>query len=256
MNISNNLLHKQDKLKQSLSLILPVYNEKDLVTSALNRCLESLFKDFSDFEIILLDDGSNDGTGEIMDELSKDIKQIRVFHNYINLNLGISMQRGFAVANKDYVIFDSVDLPLDPKDIRGFIENNLDSDMLVLERISYPGATLWRKFTSLINCLLLRILFPIVTRGFKDLNFTFIYKRQIFKLIQPLAKSPAFTQPEMILRAKYQKLRIKSIPICYHARHSGKGAFGKPHDIIWTLYDMFRFRVKTLLRRFKWKKEN
>jgi len=61
----------------------------------------------------------------------------------------------------------------------------------------------------------------------------------------PLAKSPAFAQAEMILRAKYQKARIKPIAVEYHARSSGRGALGGIHDILWSLYDMFRFRLIT-----------
>jgi len=60
----------------------------------------------------------------------------------------------------------------------------------------------------------------------------------------PLAKSPAFTLPEMILRAIKLNLNVHAETVAYRSRPSGKGAFGKPHDVLWTLYDMLRFRLK------------
>lgn len=234
---------KDVKRLQSISLVLVAYNEKELIRNALERCLGALSEDFEDFEIILVDDGSNDGTGEIMEEYAKNTKQIRVFHNNVNLNLGIAVQQGFAIATKDYVVFNSVDLPLDPGDIVRLVKNVNDFDVLILERKTYEGATLWRKITSKINQAVLHILFPIATYGIRDLNFTLIYRREIHSVIMPLAKSPAFTTPEMILRAKYHKLRVKSVLTDYHPRTAGKSSLGKPHDIIWSMYDMFRFRL-------------
>jgi undecaprenyl-phosphate 4-deoxy-4-formamido-L-arabinose transferase len=95
-----------------------------------------------------------------------------------------------------------------------------------------------------INRLLLKILFPRAVRGISDLNYTQIYNTEILSKITPLAKSPAFTTPEMFLRAKYLNLNVKTRLVEYNPRLSGKGAFGKPHDILWSLYDMLRFRVK------------
>jgi len=239
---------KDVKSLQSVSVVLIAYNEKQLIHNALERCTQALLKDFEDFEIILVDDGSNDGTGEVMEEYAKKIGQIKVFHNGINLNLGITVQRGFANATKDYVVFNSVDLPLAPEDISGLVKRAKDVDVLVLERKTYEGATKWRKLTSKINQIMLHILFPFAARGIRDLNYTQIYRREILPFVMPLAKSPAFTTPEMILRAKYRKLRVEPVLTDYHPRTAGKTSLGKPHDIIWSMYDMFRFRLISWMR--------
>lgn len=211
---------------------------------AARRCIEALSEDFEEFEIIFVDDGSSDGSGEMLNELTEANRQVKVIHNNINLNLGVSIQRGFAVSSKEYVIFNSVDLPLEPREIKPIIEKNDKFDVLVLERRCYQGASFWRKITSRINRLLIHLLFPVASCGLKDFNFTLVCRREILALIMPIAKSPAFTQTEMILRAKYQKLLVEAVSVDYHARPAGKGALGKPHDIIWTLYDMSRFRLK------------
>ena len=230
-----------EKILTSLSLIVPVYNERDLIIPAVERYLKVLSNDFVDFEIIFVDDGSTDGSDKIIDELAEKNGHIKVLHNLINLNLGITIQRGMMVATKEFVIFDGIDLCLAPEDFAEIVSSLNDCDMLILERRSYPGCGVWRRITSMFNRLLLRILFGSRIR---DMNFTFIYRRDITSKILPLAKSPTFTHPEMILRAEHIGLRVKSIKVDYHPRTSGKGAFGKSHDILWTLYDMLRFRLK------------
>lgn len=230
-----------NKILESISVILPVYNEKNLVETAVKDSLQLLSQNFSDFELILIDDGSTDGTGDIMEELARSDKRIHLLRNNINLNVGISIQRGMAIAAKYFVVHNAVDLPLSIEDIAGLIKHAIDCDILVLERKYYAGYTLWRKITSKINRVLLRVLFGY--GDIRDMNFTQIYKRDIIPKILPLGKSPAFTTPEMILRAKRLGFCVKSILVDYQPHTVRKGAFGKPHDIIWSFYDMLRFRL-------------
>jgi len=206
-------------------------------------------RDFEDFELILIDDGSTDGTGELLDELGKKYnKRICVLHNNINLNVGVSIQRGMMVSTRDFLIHNGIDFPLAADEIKNLVDIGKDYDLLVMERRSSAGYILWRHITSLVNRLLRRLLFPFLSGQIVDMNFTQIYRRSIIKEILPLAKSPAFTTPEMIFRAKLLNLRIKSVIVDYKARPAGTGALGKPHDILWTLYDMLRFRWITLFK--------
>jgi hypothetical protein len=92
--------------------------------------------------------------------------------------------------------------------------------------------------------MLLKAFYSKASAGITDFNFTQIYRRDIIRKILPLAKSPAFTTPEMILRAVYTGLEVKTAKAIYEPRKQGKGAFGKPHDMIWSFYDMARFRVR------------
>ncbi|MFA5089616.1 MAG: glycosyltransferase family 2 protein [Candidatus Omnitrophota bacterium] len=232
------------KLTESISLILPAYNEEKLIESCLARCIETLSLDFEDFEIIVVDDGSTDKTAVIAGEFSRNDNRVKIVYNIVNLNVGISVQRGISSATKDFVIHNAADLALAPEDISTLVPYLKDCDVLVLERKSYAGYTLWRLITSKVNRILLSLLFPFLTRGIRDLNFTQFYRRSILPKIMPLAKSPSFTTPEMIIRARHGHLRVKSILVDYRPRTIGKGAFGKFYDILWSLTDMLRFRIK------------
>ena len=226
--------------RPSLSFVLFVKDEEALVEPAVRRAIQAIERDFDDFEIVLVDDGSRDRTGAIMDRLAKEDARVIVRHNLINLNVGISIQRGLAAASKELAVYDGVDLPLAPEDVGGLADLMVDCDLLVLERTSFAGYTRWRRATSEINRALLRVLFGA---PYRDLNYSQVFRCSVLPRILPLAKSPAFTAPEMILRARRLGLRVKPTPVAYHARPVGTGSLGRPHDILWSLYDMLRFRL-------------
>lgn len=232
-----------EKSKKSLSLIVPVYNEEALVFDAINECLIKLKQNFEDFELIIVDDGSKDKTNAIIVENFSNNPKVIFCPNYINLNQGISIQRALAIATKDYISHNGIDLPLNINDLRASIDQYNDFDLIVFQRIKYAGATNWRKFTSNINIALRKILFPHLSSGIHDMNFTQVISRKIVTNIMPLAKSPAFTTPEIIMRAKRLGYTIHLHEIIFHARQHGSGSLGKLHDILWTIYDMVRFRV-------------
>jgi len=230
--------------KEGVSYIIAAYNEGAIINDSIEYCIKCLEESFEDYELILVDDGSKDDTGDIIDKIAKDNDKIIVLHNLINLNFGISIQRALSMASKNYAIFNAADLPLDPA-VTSTIINlmNDGTDVLVLQRKKYLGANMWRRFTSLIYRAVLLVFFPKEKWGIRDTTNIQIYRKDIIKKILPIARSPIFTCSEMIFRAKRLGLKIKTHDIEYNPRHIRKGAFGKSHDIIWGLYDMLRFKI-------------
>ncbi|MDR1061131.1 MAG: glycosyltransferase family 2 protein [Clostridiales bacterium] len=229
----------------SLSLVMAGYNEEKNVKKAVEASVAALDETFAEYEIILIDDGSRDGTARIMDEMAALHPRVRAERNYANLNFGASVLRGLLMARCDYAIYNAMDLPLDPRLIKDIVREAEDGrcDVLVLERESY-AATGWRKLTSSANLLLLRLLFPRAMRGTPVVNYIQLFRREIIRGVLPLARSPIFVWPEMIFRAKYAGLRVGNRKAPVQVGELRKGAFGKPHDIMWGLYDMARFRVR------------
>ena len=227
-----------------ISYIISAYNEEPILLNSINYCIECLDKDFEDYELILVDDGSKDSTGEIMDGTAKNNSKVIVLHNLINLNLGISIQRALSIASKDYVIYNAADLPLDPAVTSTIIElMNDGTDVLVLQRKKYLGTSNWRRFTSFVNRSIVFLLFPKEKSGIRDTNYSQVFRKNIISQILPISRSPAFTWPEMIFRARRLGLKVKTHDIDYNPRYVRKGAFGKPHDVIWCIYEMLRYRI-------------
>lgn len=226
-----------------ISYILAGYNEAPQIEESIQRIVNSLEKDFDDYELILIDDASTDGTGELMERTAEGNAKIRVIHNLVNLNFGTSVLRGMKAATKEWIIYNAADLPLYPEETKSVLESAQEYDVLVLERTEYKG-TGWRKLTSKANLLLLNILYPRLMRGTPVVNYIQVFRKECISKCIPLARSPIFVWPEMIFRAKLAGIRVGNFRHTPHIGKPRKGAFGKPHDIIWGIYDMLRFRLR------------
>jgi glycosyltransferase involved in cell wall biosynthesis len=222
-----------------------------MIAPCVYRCLSVMEKDFDDFEIILVNDGSRDSSENVMRSLAAEDSRVRVLNNYLNLNVGISLLRGFMASHKAVVVNDSVDLPLAPEDIAVFFRRMGGADILVLERDCSRGYSFWRHLTSILNRVLRQGLFPFLSAGFYDVNFAQFIRREILPSVLPFSRSPSFTPAEVIFRARLQGYSVKTERVMYYPRTSGCGAFGRPHDMIWSFYDTLRFRLLLWLGKIK-----
>src|SRR5262249_16311310 len=145
----------------------------DLIEGAVLRTLEALKRDFPEFEILLINDGSTDGSGEKMEALAARYPEVRVLHNPKNLNVGATIHVGFRAATKTFLVHNAIDLPLAPENMGTLVEKMKNLDVLILERDSYPGYTPWRLVCSKLNRFLLKVLFDVKVQ---DLNFTQLYR--------------------------------------------------------------------------------
>ena len=88
----------------SISIVIPALNEEAVLESVVRDIEKQVAASFRDYEIILIDDGSSDNTGEIMERLAQELPKTRAIHNPHNLGLGASYQRGVAEARCAYMM--------------------------------------------------------------------------------------------------------------------------------------------------------
>jgi glycosyltransferase involved in cell wall biosynthesis len=224
---------------------MPGLNEEANVERAVRRAKAALERFTREFEIIVIDDGSSDGTGAIARRLAQEDPRVRVLRNERNVNYGVSLARGIREARCEWILHDGMDLPLAPEDLPLFTPHFDAADLIVVSRIDRSAHSPWRKLTSLVNRSLLRLLFAPRAR---DLNFVQFYRRAWVQQVTLASTSPAFVTPELILRAERSGRRVLEVPAEFRRREAGRGHFGKPRDIAWTLSDMLRLRVRTWLR--------
>jgi len=225
----------------SISLIIPAYNEEALIVESTLTSLKALSRLTDTFEIILINDASTDNTSILCDRLSQKHNNVRVWHNPINLGAGLSLRIGWSMARYDLVIHNGADVPFDLRDLKNILPMFPKWDIVVISRRNRTAHSPWRKITSLMNNLLIRMLFR---PGNIDMNFVQIYKRSCLQRLSIKAQSPAFVTPEAIIRAKYAKLAVTSVTKQFGRRHAGKAKYGKFRDIIWTLADMLSLRIE------------
>jgi dolichol-phosphate mannosyltransferase len=88
----------------SISIVIPALNEETVLEGVVRDISVQVATSFTDYEIILINDGSTDKTGDIMDRLATELPNIRAVHNTGNIGLGSSYQRGLAEARSDYLM--------------------------------------------------------------------------------------------------------------------------------------------------------
>lgn len=94
-----------------LTALMPVYNEIDLCEVALRRLHKFLTENFPDFEIIVIESGSSDGTAEVLDRLVQELINIQVIHETVRNGMGAAIRLGYARASKPYIFLVTADIP-------------------------------------------------------------------------------------------------------------------------------------------------
>ncbi|HEY7513089.1 MAG TPA: glycosyltransferase family 2 protein, partial [Vicinamibacteria bacterium] len=101
----------------SVSVVFPMFNEEDYVQRAVIAARTALEELGADFEIVIVNDGSTDRTGERAEALAREDPRLRVVHNERNRTLGGTLRRGYALATKDLVLYSDADLPFDFREV-------------------------------------------------------------------------------------------------------------------------------------------
>jgi glycosyltransferase involved in cell wall biosynthesis len=232
-------MHSTERAPEvDVTVVLPGYNEERNIEKAVSRCLTALDSLGITHEVLVVNDGSTDQTPALAESLAVRNPAVRVIHNPVNLNVGISVLIGMRAARGRVVTHNSMDLPFAPEDLGKMLALLERADVVVAVRKGRAAHSPWRKITSLVHHWMVRILFWIDVR---DMNFVQAYRREVLERLPVKAKSPAFVTPELIIRAKRAGYRIAEFETEFHRRQAGQANFGRPRDILWTFSDMLSF---------------
>lgn len=152
-------MSRQEKISQSVSFIVPALNEEKVVERVVREIHAIVDRLIKTYEIILIDDGSVDATGQIMDSLANELSNVRALHNKPNIGLGASYQRGVSQAKLDYVMMLCGDGGLPASSLPPIIEKIGTADIVIpfmtnLKNIKTPlRYIISRAYTRLLNLL-------------------------------------------------------------------------------------------------------
>ena len=210
-----------------LSIIIPCFNEKKTIEKILARADQSLKKyNILNYEILIVDDSSNDGTIEILKNLTKNDK-IKVCFHEINLGKGAAIHTGLKYATGDITIIQDADLEYDPLDyeklLRPFFEANADivygSRFLgggKYVRIHFFWHFLANKILTFICNLFVNLNLSDMETGYK------VFKTSALKSIKLKEQTFSF-EPEVTIKLSKKKFKFFEVPITYNGRSYEEG---------------------------------
>ncbi|MGH7814715.1 MAG: glycosyltransferase family 2 protein [Candidatus Binataceae bacterium] len=226
-----------------ISVIFPAYNEAENIRRTIAKAMEALPPLFDRFEIVIIDDCGQDGTGRIADELAAAHPEIRVIHNEKNLGQGACIALGFAEARYGLLLHNAMDYPFDLRDLAKMTPLLKDAGIVVASRMARPGYSKYRLIVSYANIALIRTLFPL---KLWDYSFVQLFKKSAWMNLKVESRSTGFMIPEALIRAYDLGYRVEAIEIPYHPRLVGVATAGKPKVILQSVRDLFRFWRKRL----------
>ena len=216
-----------DRKTFKLSVIIPCYNEKNTIQEILNRVDKSLKNnEFLKYEILIVDDFSNDGTKEILKNLSNNGKIQTYFHD-TNLGKGAAIQTALKYITGDIIIIQDADLEYDPFDYNKllvpFFETNADivygSRFLgggKYVRIHFFWHYLANKILTFLCNLFINLNLTDMETGYK------VFKASALKSINLKEKSFAF-EPEVTIKLAKKSYKFFEVPITYNGRSYEEG---------------------------------
>jgi len=242
-----------------LSVVIPVYNEKETIHEILRRILETEMRK----EIVAVDDCSTDGTREMLQELAErqirgeshaaapdggdpvELKDIRFFFQARNQGKGAALRRGFAVATGDIVLVQDADLEYDPRDYPKLLEPILDGRADVVfgsrflggpQRVHYFWHYVANKFLTLLSDMFTNLKLTDMETCYK------VFRSEVLRDIQIRSDRFGF-EPEITAKVAKGTWRIYEVPISYAGRTYEEGKKITWKDGVQALWCIIRYKL-------------
>lgn len=225
-----------------LSIVIPVYNEKDTLLEILSQ-VKSVDLGDLEKEIVLVDDASTDGSVDILKDLQQKDPSLIVYFHKTNQGKGASLRDGFKLTTGDYVIVQDADLEYDPNDynklLREIREN--DADVVYGSRFSgsYEDMSNLHYFGNKVLTLMTNILYGVMLTDMET-----CYKLLPGDFIRSIdIKSNRFNfEPEVTAKVLKSGMKIKEVPISYKGRSFSEGKKITWRDGISALLTLLKFK--------------
>jgi len=222
----------------SLSIVLPAYNEAENVARAVQE-VSDVAQDLGlDHEIILVNDGSSDRTGEVARELIGQIPHFRLVEHHPNRGYGGALKAGFAAATKEWIAFVPADKQFQFSEIERFLEKTDQADIVCGYRADRQDHFV-RKLNAFGWNTLVRLLFGYLCRDI-DCGFK-LFRREILQHVT-LTSDGAMIDTEFLAGARARDFCIAEVPVTHLPRVAGAATGANRQVILKAFRDLVDFR--------------
>ncbi len=205
-----------------LSVVMPVYNEQGTVREAVARVLAAPLE----IELICIDDGSTDGSREILTELQASHPQIQVLLQPKNMGKGAALRRGIQTATGDFILIQDADLEYDPADYPALLVPLIEGKADVVYGSRFLGSGPHRVlyfWHSIGNSVLTLISNVLTNMNVTDMETCYkVFRREILQSI-PIEEDRFGFEPEITVKIAKRCLRVYEVGIRYWGRTYEEG---------------------------------
>ncbi len=227
------------KLK-NLSAFFPAYNEEGNIEQMVQALKTVLHQVADDFEIIVVNDGSEDKTGEIVDRLVREDDRIRAVHHERNLGYGTAIRSGIQACKKEYIFFTDGDNQFDVSQLSLFVPLGSGYDGVIGFRLNRQDS--WMRMANAWAWnRLVRLLLGLKV---SDIDCAFkLFHRRVFNQIQ-LESSGAMISTEILIKIKDKGFKIQEVGVLHSPRLVGKQTGANLRVILRAFRELFIFYKK------------
>jgi glycosyltransferase involved in cell wall biosynthesis len=227
-----------------LTIFFPAYNDSGTIASLVITARKTALKLTSDFEIVIVNDGSADSTPEIADELARTYPEVRVIHHPKNRGYGGALRSGFASGQKDLIFYTDGDAQYDPAELEALWPRMADDVDLVNGYKISRSDPLHRKILGRTYHYTVKALFGLRVRDV-DCDFR-LMRRAIFDRVR-LRHSSGVICLEMMKKIQDAGFRIAEVPVHHYHRVFGRSQFFNVRRLARTIWDVAGLWVELVI---------
>jgi glycosyltransferase involved in cell wall biosynthesis len=232
--------------RPSLSIFFPAYNDAGTIASLALVAHMTARQITDDYEVIVVDDGSPDHTGALLDEMAAHFPWLKVVHHPANRGYGGALRTGFATASKDLVFYTDGDAQYDPR------------ELLKLHEALVPGVDFVNGYKMGRSDPFHRIVIGRLYHGFvrtlfglhlRDVDCDFrLMRREVFDKVR-LRRSSGVICVELMKKVQDHGFRIAEVGVRHYHRTYGKSQFFNFARVGRTLVDLMRLWMELVVRK-------
>jgi glycosyltransferase involved in cell wall biosynthesis len=230
-------------LLPGLTIVVPAYNEEGSLTIVVEDAARVAASALAEYEIIIVDDASVDGTFRVAQELSTRLPHVRVVRHERNQGSGGAIITGIREARCELVIYVPADGQFKIEEIGDYVGAVDGHDIVIGARMKRSDYSWFRLLSSKVFIVLVNFLFR---HDLRDVNWVHLWRKRIFDSVSPRSRG-VFMLEEILVRATRAGFTIREIDSLYVPRIAGRAKGSHPATIIRTIVDMLRFWLE--LRR-------
>jgi hypothetical protein len=229
---------KVQSVAKSLSVIFPAFNEEANIQAVVEYTYRIISKFAPVFEIIVVNDGSKDSTGDICDRLAEEFSNVRVVHHTRNRGYGAALRSGIKRARYDLIFFSDSDRQFDLREVATLLEQTDAYDIVVgyrAPRHDPPHRLLFAWGWNILVRLVLGIRIRDIDCAFKAFN------RYVFNSIQ-VHSAGAMVNTEIFAQVSKFGMTVKEVPVHHFPRRHGKPTGSNVAVIIRAFWELIGMR--------------